>query len=750
MATTKTLLRSFAGGEITPELAGRLDLVKYQTGLSLCRNFVVLPHGPVVRRPGTEYVLKAKSRDNPTNVRIVPFSYSADQTMVLEFGHNYIRFHTNGSTVIETAQPIVSIADDTLEITAHGYAYGDWLYINGIYYIIESVDDVDHVRLYNLWGSPGYPTGTEASRVYTLATTYASADLFDLTFAQNADVLTITHPDYETMELRRLGATNWTLTATSFAPSVTTPGAPTVTPTTATPGNPSPQEYCITAVAADGVTESLASASTSTSNDLSIAGNYNTITWSAVGGASRYYVYKRRGGGFGYMGQTTGLSATDDNILPDTTQSPPEDIIALNSGAGDYPGASAYFEQRRWFAGTTDKPQVLFATRTGTETNLTSSLPNRDADGMEVRLYANQNNTIRHLVPLSDLIAFTAGGEFRIFADGGGAITPASISIKPQGYSGASRVQPVVTSGSILYVQAQGARVRELGYGGDSTNNGYKSTDVTLLAPHRFNGYQVTQLAYSRAPDQILWAVRDDGTLCGMTYVPDQQVYGWHFHDTALGGFLSCCVVAEGDEDVLYVVTEREINGVTSKYIERLKTRVFTAQEDSYYVDCGLTYNGTATTTITGLEHLEGAEVAILADGAVLNNDTVVNGEITLAVAASKVHVGLPMTSDIVTLPLSLEGAPAAGQGMVKNINKVHIRVAQASLVKAGPSFSKLREYPARAVSDPYGSPPALRNGSLEISIDPSWNIDGAIYVRQDAPLPITVLSMALEVVTGG
>lgn len=691
--STKHLLRSFAGGEITPELAGRLDLVKYQTGLALARNFITLPHGPATRRPGFEFIRAAGNSSHP--VRLIPFTFSADQTAVLEFGHQYIRFHIGGATLLDPAT--------------------------------------------------GLP--------YQISSPYQGADLFDLHYAQSADVITITHPGYATRELKRLGATNWLLTPLSFGPPTNAPTNVTVTATVANNQNLTTQKYVVTTVADDGVTESLPSAPVAANNNLTLAGNYNTIAWSPVGGNTRYNVYKLRGGIYGYIGQvraapgSTTISIVDDNVVPDTTQSPPDNIIGVNTGPGDYPATTTYHEQRRWFAGTDGKPQVLWATRTGTESNLTSSIPSRDDDGMELRIASGQYNRIRHLVALSDLIAFTAGGEFRIYSDGAPAITPTSVTIKPQGYAGASNVQPVVTTGSILYVQAQGSRVRELSYNWEA--NAYRSADASIMAPHRFNGFTITDLAYSRAPDSICWAVRNDGVLLGMTYVPDQQVYGWHAHDTD-GAFESVCVVPENNEDVLYVVVRRTIGASQLRYIERLRTRIFTDPTDAFYVDSGLTYDGPPVTTLSGLGHLEGKTVDILADGAVHPQRVVSGGAITLDYPASKVHVGLPMVSDLRTLPLVLEGAQAAGQGTAKNVNKVHLRVAQSSLVKAGPDFTRLREYPARAVADPYGSPPALRDGELTLSIDPSWNQDAGVCVRQDLPLPLMVLSMTLEVQTGG
>lgn len=822
----KTLLRSFAGGEITPELYGRIDLTKFQTALAKCLNFTVLPHGPATRRPGFEYVLEAK--DSTRAVRLIPFSYAADQTVVLEFGHLYIRFHVNGDTLLEASKAIVSIAGSTVTVTAHGYATGDWVYIGTRFHKI-TVTGADTFTTADLWGVATTASGATAARVYTLTTTYTETDLFALHFAQDSDVLTIVHPSYAASELKRLGATNWTLTSVSFAAPTNAPNDLAVAATIAENKNLTTQKYVLTTVAADGVTESLACTPVGVSNNLTLAGNYNTLTWSAVSGATRYNAYKLRGGIYGYIGQarpnagattksisvidrpglgnktvtvtttaahgfatndlvliagtgistlngawiitvtgsttftyvsvtdvtsnaTTGtasipeLQIIDDNVTADTSVTPPEDIIALNSGAGDYPGAVTHYEQRRWFAGTSNERQTVWATRNGTQANLTSSVPSRDDDALEFRIAAQQQNAIRHLLPLADIIALTVGGEFRIYADSAPNITPTSLSIKPQGYSGAANVQPVLTSASILYVQAQGSRVREFTYNGQA--NGYSSIDISIMAPHLFNGFSLADIAYVRAPVPTLWAIRSDGTLLGMTYVPEQQVYGWHQHTTS-GTFESVCVVSEGLEDVLYAVVRRTVNGRSVRYIERLRSRQFTAQEDAFFVDSGLTYDGAPVSSLTGLWHLEGQSVQILADGAVHPARTVTGGAITLDDSYSVVHVGLAYTSDLQTLPLALE-TQSGGQFLRKNVNGVALRVTQSSLVKAGPSFAKLTEYPARDHTDPYDSPPALRTGELRFAIGPSWNSDASVCVRQDQPLPLTVLSLALDVAPGG
>jgi hypothetical protein len=740
----KTLHRSFAGGEITPEMHGRIDTTKYQTGLALCRNFTILPHGPAARRPGFRYV--AESRDSTQAVRLIPFQFSESQTAVIEFSDEAVRFHIAGQQLLEASKPVVSIVGSTVTVTAHGWATGDDVYIGGRSHRI-TVTGVNAFTTADRWGVATVPTGTTAARVYTVASPYQAADVFDLHYAQDSDVLTLTSTAYAARELSRLGATNWQFNSITFAPSGTVPTGVSVAATKPTPTNVTTQRYVVTSVAADGITESLESASASDTNNLTIAGNFNTISWAVAAGAARYNVYKQRGGLYGYIGSTDSTSLVDDNILADTSKGPPQDVYELNTGPGDYPAAVTYYEQRRFFAGTVNAPQTVWATRNGTEANLTSSTPSQDDDGLQFAIKSARQNAIRHLLPLSDMLALTVGAEFRIFADNAPNITPTSLSTKPQGYTGASGVQPALTSGSVLYVQSQGSRIREMAYNWQS--NAFTSIDISIMAPHLFNNFSVVDLAYCRAPVPSMWAVRSDGVLLGLTYVPEQQVYAWHQHDTD-GFFESVCVVSEGLEDVLYAAVRRTVNGRSVRYIERLQTRLFADQASAFFVDCGATYTGAAADTISGLWHLEGKTVSVLADGAVHPDRVVVNGSIDLEYEAEVVHIGLRYTSDLQTLPLAIEGAAAGGQGTMKNVNGVAIRVFASSTVQAGPTVDDLVEYPARDVADDYGMPPALRTGELRFDIAPDWNSDAGIVIRQEDPLPLTVLSIALDVSVGG
>lgn len=724
--SVRLLQRSFSGGEVTPEFWGQVGDSKYQMGLATCRNFVILPHGPAANRAGFAYVNAAKLGAT-RKARLLPFVYSTTQTMVLEFGHQYIRFHTLGATLLTGAVTAYS--------GATAYGVGDLALSGGVVYYCIAPTTGNVPPNVAFWYALSGTT-------YEIPTPYLEADLFDLHTTQSADVFTIVHPSYAPMELRRLGATKWVLSAISFASNLP---APTGIAAVATVGaGTTTYAYKVVAVGANRIDKSLASTSASCPNNLLTTGNYNTITWAAVAGAQRYQVYLQRNGLYGYIGQTDALTFKDDNITADISNTPPE---ANNPfpGANDYPGAVGYFEQRRWFAGTINKPQNFYATRSGTESDMTYSIPTRDDDALSFRVAARENNTIRHIVALTNLLLLTSSAEWRVASVNTDAVTPTSVNVRTQSYIGANNAQPVVVNNSLVYVAARGGHVREMAYSFQAS--GYQTGDVSLRAPHLFDGFDISDIAYSKAPYPLIWLVSTSGKLLGLTYVPEQQIGSWHQHDTD-GTFESCTVVAEGSEDVLYVMVKRTVNGATVRYIERQATRRFATQADAFFVDAGATYNGAATLSISGLTWLEGKTVSILADGAVHRQLVVTGGAITLDNAASKVQIGLPYISDLQTLPATYP-ATDGGQGRLKNVNKAYLRVYQSGGIFAGPDFNSLREFKQRT-TEPYGSPPSLKTDEIEIVLTPAWQYAGQVTVRQIAPLPLTLVSMTLEMALGG
>lgn len=696
MPNVRTLSRSFAGGEISPEMFGRIDLVPFQTGLALAENFLLRPHGPAVNRPGTLFIRETKTSSLPS--RLIPFSFNTEQTFALEFGDGYVRFHTNGAT-------------------------------------LES--------------SPGVP--------YEVATPYGWDNVFDLHYVQSADVLTLVHPFFAPMELRRLSALNWTLTPIVFGTQVAAPTGTLANATGPGGGNPRTYNYVVTASVVDGATvdESNQSINASASTDLSIAGNIITVTWAAsvTPGVTRYDVYKSSNGVYGFIGRATGLSFVDDNIIPDYTTTPPINSNPFG-GLGNFPAAVTYYEQRRAFAATINKPQTIWMTRSGTESNFGQSIPTRDDDAVVFTIAAREVNQIRHLVPLASLVVHTASAEWRVQSTDNSALTPSTISAKPQSYTGANNVQPQVVGNNIVYPRARGGRINEFTYTYDAQGGyRYQSSDLSLMAPHLFQGKQILDMAMAKAPYQILWNVSSGGDLVALTYVPEQKVAGWHHHRTINGAFESVCCVGEGDEDAVYVIVRRVINGATKRYVERFHSREFIDPADAYFVDCGVSYDGVPINVISsGLSHLEGQTVSILADGGVITQQVVTGGGLPdpLPVPASKIQIGLPITARMQTLPMTFE-TMAFGQGRAKNVNKVWLRLFQSSGLWIGPSFDPLQMRLIKTrVSEPWGTPPALVTEELEQVLEPSWNQDAGVCIEQRDPLPATISAITLEAAIGG
>lgn len=729
MATTRVLQQSFNGGEVTPEFFGRMDDARRQHGLATMRNFVALPQGPAIKRPGFMFVHEAG--DSAARVRLIPFVYSVTQAFAIEMGDGYIRFHANGGTLLAPAAAAWSIVTP--------YSAGDFAAKSGKKFQCLIAHTGWDPEVYdNFWYE------LPATGEYQIKSPFAADDVFDIHYAQSNDVLTLVHPDYAPRELRRHGAYDWRLTQISFVPSLDAPSSVAATNTVG--AGATTYGYKATAVGDNGLDESLASSSATCTNDLLTTGNYNTVSWAAVTGARRYNVYKEDNGLYGYIGQTDGLSFKDDNITADISRTPPESYNPF-SGAGDYPGAVSYFEQRRLFAGTANKPQNVWMTRTGTESNMSYSLPTRDDDSINIRIASRENNSIRHIVPLGDIVLLTNSGEWRVTSVNSDAITPTTVSVKPQSYVGANNVQPLLINTNLVYAEGRGGHVRELAYNWQA--GGYVTGDLSIRSPHLFDGMTISDAAYARAPFPVCWFVRDDGVLLGLTYVPDQQVGAWHQHDTD-GAFESVCAIPEGNEDAVYVVVKRTVDGNEVRYIERMASRFFAEPEDAFFVDAGLSYSGAPTLTLTGLDHLEGKSVAILADGGVMPSRTVTGGAITLDEDASVVQVGLPVTADLLTLPLAVAMRDGSyGSGRPKNINKLWLRVYRSSGIFAGPDESRLTEYRQRT-TEPYGSPPDLKSEEIELVVSPSWGVDGQILVRHAYPLPLTVVCLTMEVVLGG
>lgn len=683
---------AFSAGELSPKLQFRSDLAKWRGGAAKLRNMFVHVQGGASNRPGTQYIGTVKDSANPP--RLIPFSFNLTQTYVLEFGNAYIRFISDGTYVMSGGAP------------------------------------------------------------YEIATPYAIADVPLIKYTQSADVLTLTHPTYPPATLNRLGVADWTYTPIAFGASLAGPASVTVTPTAGTagsapaPGIPQvPYAYAVTAVSASADSESPATAGNAIVNYniqfFQTYGNFNTVTWTPVTGASSYNIYKLDNGIIAFIGSTAALTFTDDNIAPDDSTTPPNNFNPF-TGAGTYPGCVSYFQQRLVFAGSDDNPQTLWLTQSGNYNSMNSSTPPRDNDAIELTIAANEINSIKHLISIADLIVMTYGACWKISAgEQSAALTPSATTATPQVFQGCSDVIPLKIGYDILYVEAKGSYVRDLAY--NFYVNLYTGTDISVMSEHFFYGYNITQWAWAYSPFKLVWAIRSDGALLSLTYLAEQDVKAWAMHTTVNGIFLSVAVAAETNygfvEDVPYFVVQRIINGQTVCYVERMHTRLLGPANDdptqAWFVDCGLQYSGAPVTTVSGLTQLIGESVVALADGVPVLGLTVSGeGTVTLPTAASTVTVGLPYAGELQTLPLDL-GQPSVF-GTRKRISRFVIPMENTRGLQV--STDGVRFVTMNNPPDP--APPGLTTG-IQIVIPPAlWDDAGQVTIVQDNPLPCTILGI--------
>jgi hypothetical protein len=661
MPRTTLALTSFVSGEFGPKLDGRTDFDKYSTATKTLENFLIHPQGAATRRVGTQFIAEVK--DSSKKTRLIPFEFSTTQTYILEFGNTYIRFYK-----------------DKGQILSGGVAY-------------------------------------------EISSPYLEAELFEIKFAQSADVMYITHPNHETMKLSRTGHTSWTLTEVEFTDGPYL--SPNTTSTTMTPG----------ATTGTGVSLT-ASANTFASTDVGRLINFSN----------------------GYAKITAYSSATSVTIdikddFDNTTATTDWKLGAFSDTTG-HPSSVSFFEQRLVFAGTTSEPQTLYFSKSGDYENMTTGT-NAD-DAMVYTIASNQVNAIRYLKAQRTLIIGTTGGEFTVSADGtDAAITPTNITIKRQSSFGSANVDALTVGNAVVFLQKAKRKIRELAYNFDV--DGYVAPDLTILND-AVTTSGINEMVYQQEPDSIIWCVRDDGVLSGLTYQRSENVVAWHRHVFG-GAFGNGDAVCESiasisgtlTEDELWVIVKRTINGATKRYIECFAPFDFDETEatDFRFLDSHLTYDGSATTSLSGLDHLEGQTVSVLADGATHADKTVSSGAITLDRSTEKAVVGLKYDSVLQTMRIEGGAAEGTSQGKTKRISKVVLRLFETVGVKVGPSLDNLETVPFRTSSDPMDTPVStLIAGDKEIEFRDDYNTDGFVFVKQDQPLPCSVLAIYPTVVT--
>lgn len=413
-----------------------------------------------------------------------------------------------------------------------------------------------------------------------------------------------------------------------------------------------------------------------------------------------------------------------------------------------FPRTVAFHQQRLWFGGNSSHAVTLWGSTLGDFENFLQTT--YDDSSLSVTLSTVEQNAINWLVShRNQLIVGTSGDEFVLQpANSGSTLTPTSLDVQRQSRYGSSYLQAALVNNAVLYTQRHSRKILELFY--NFQIDGFVSQDLTLLSEHVTKG-GVIQHAFQQALDPTLWVVTSGGTLAGMTYDRNQNVVSWHRHITD-GTFESIAVVygaGSGGGDELWAIVNRTVGGTTKRYVERFDPdyRDKLDNEDYknwFYVDCGKSYSlGTADSTFSGLSHLEGKTVSVLADGAVHPDCVVASGSITLRQPAKIVMVGLPYTSTLTPTSLDIGQTPqGTAQGRHFRVHRLGVRFFKSLGGQYETAPGVFDPILFRDFEVPMGSAPAPFTGQKDLMVAGNFAKTADITLRQNQPLPMTILAL--------
>lgn len=573
-----------------------------------------------------------------------------------------------------------------------------------------------------------------------ITTPYVEADLFGIEGPQNSDTLYLFHEEgnYPVYTLTRSGHHSWSLERVLFidGPYLDV----NITGVTMTP-------------------------SASTGNDITITASGAAFVSTDVGRLIRID-NPSSGVDWGYaqiVGFTSSTVVTAD-VKRDfgTTNADANWALGAWSDTTSHPHYGTFFEQRLWACSTTDQPQHIWASQRTLFNDMTpDSDPTTDGvfdgtieadDAFAYEIAADEVNHPVWLSPGRDLVIGTTGGEWVVgHSNSNAQVTALDVQITRHTRHGSAHIAPVRVGDAVLFVHRGRRKIREFAFRFQSDSN--RAVDLTQIA-HHITRPSLIEMAFQHEPNNILWTVRSDGQLPTMTYLRDEEVVGWG-RQIIGGSFSSGDAVAESvasipgnsttsseDREEVWMIVKRTIDGATKRYIEFLEGDFETGdtQEDAHYVDSGLVYDGAATTTITGLDHLEGETVSVWGDGSVLPDETVSSGQITVDQSVSKAIVGLKYTSKLRSLKWFDGAAAGTGVGKTKRIYNVVLVILNGHVFKIGKNATNLVEYDFREVSDEMDTAVPLFTGEREINIEGDTTSDPRLEIHIDVPAPFTLL----------
>lgn len=767
---------TFAGGVLSRSLWGRYDLNKFQIGLKKAENCIISVEGGAEKRWGTYFTGYRKEQDSAQKAKLIPWRIADNDSYMLEFGDEYIRFMRFGGYV---SIPLAHVSDpDSIAVNVDGFME--------------------------------VPSPWAAEHVWELKFTFAN------------DIMYITHKDYGPRELRRIGLYDWSLDEQLFDAH---PDGPS--PLNATYHNdtnegdnyndePVPTSYRVSATLTDG-TITRASPVETINADLGHRRTRVDLNWPDYTDAETYTIFKGANGIFGFIGYSDVSEFTDRNYAPSY------DVVPIgknvNFGADQNPSVVEFYKQRLTFAATDKFPQDIWFSRPYVFNSLRESIPLQDDDAFKLPLVGRQRHTINHMLMLKKFLIFTDSAEWTLNTVENAALSAATADPVIETYYGAHPwLRPLAIGTRVLFVQNKTGAVLDMGY--EYTADAFKADDLTRLTRDLFKNKNIIAWDYAAHPHNILFCALDDGSLAIMTYVREHEIWGWTTSVTD-GKFIDVACVTETSEEGVYFQVERMIDGVPTYFVERYSVNQNGRIEDMIYLDCAISYtnihnvtdlawisaeelevtipspghaigdqwrleysedeyyivevtdinvsvltvvpinetisfpeaiDGTIPTayllasTITGLDHLDAETIDVLADGMVYRDLTIASGALTLPEAHARIHVGKRIAARIETLDVDVD--VAKGQFREKTVHEIAVNLRKSRGVRVGVETADytLSEIDSRQTTENMYSANAPLEGVYELPAHIQWGNQVEIVIESDDPLPMNVLNISPDI----
>lgn len=753
---------AFTTGEVSPDVSSRFDLEQYKSALLEAENVIIRPYGAVAKRQGSQYVGQVKYSDKPT--RLFEFTTNTNNSFMLEFGDKYIRVWNYGVyTGVEFATPF----DSDILFDLNCIQSGDVMFICSGKYPIQTLSrysDTDwRMSAYKLTEQPYDEINTDNGHTLTVNgdTITSTKDLFTQDMVgsviQIAYYVEAVHTksagevvekkvkrymQAQTIE-KTYNNINYNVgafsTDTELSWKFTTHGTWEGTVKLQISNN-------------DGQTWKDYRTYTS-KNDYNV-----TDTGKIEAGARLKYVSDIKSGSvncdlsimpFTQYGIVEIKSVTDAknakvNVLNGIKEGEPSHQWKLgswNRGNG-YPKLCTFYQDRFVVAATNKKPNYIWMSRTGDYPNFgVEKVEGTITDDSAITLPVINRKMceIRHLVPANDLIILTSGNEWIVSGDK--TITPTNCNLKTQTQRGALSCEPQFIGNRCVFVQERGGTVRDMGYSYESDN--YTGQDLTLFVKTRVRGYLTITSAYAQDPDSIIYYIRNDGEINCLTYIPEQKVYGWS-HFVTNGKYLYCESVSEGEQDSLYILVERTLQGKKVKCIERMVPLY--SDDVNVFLDCYVEFKSSNAIDSINIPHLSGQTVQVVIDDN-QQPDVVIpdDGLLQLNVSGSNIKIGLPFTSKIRVPSVEMQMQDGTLQGRVATVSRVVLRVHKSFGGKIGRTFDRMDD-----ITLP---PDKLFTGDKPVILPKmgvNYSTDTSICIKHNDPFPFNLLSITRIVEIGG